>query len=166
MARFELLNDNHKELIEYFRCSDEPGVEAFLKKDAYEFQYHNCGTTQLCFNDLGEFVGYFSLFNDTVYIGRRKLDKHKWDYPKGLKYFPALKIHYLGVDDRFRKKGYGKEMLFEIFDIALDMNEYSGCAFLTLEAKEKSIGFYKHHEFDFHSKEEFQNMMFNIKKLR
>ena len=165
MAHFEILDEKHREIINDFKCSDEIEVEIFLKKDAYELQDHKCATTRLYFNDLGQFIGYFTLFNETVQIGKAKFEKYKWQRPSGLRYFPAVKIYYLGVDERFRGIGYGKDLLFEIFDLAVDLNELSGCAFITLEAKEKSIGFYTYHDFELHSREQYQNMIFNIKKL-
>ncbi|WP_367758886.1 hypothetical protein [Ammoniphilus sp. 3BR4] len=40
------------------------------------------------------------------------------------------KLHYLAVDDRYRGRDYGEFLLGEVFSIAKDVQEISGCNFM------------------------------------
>lgn len=44
-------------------------------------------------------------------LGRSKRQKAKIVSPQGGNYFPTIRLHYLGVYDRYRGKRYGEEIL-------------------------------------------------------
>jgi GNAT superfamily N-acetyltransferase len=101
--------------------------------------------TRLYFDEDQSLVGYFTLFNDMVQVGKQKSIKHWAGFlPKSeLSYFPAVRLHYLGVDKRHRKKGYGRDLMYELFYISRDITKLSGCNFITVEALNNSVPFYR-----------------------
>lgn len=104
--------------------------------------------TRLYFDDHQNLVGYFTLYNDLVQIRREQAIHHQWTLPE-VKYLPAVKIHYLGVDSRFRGKRYGEYLLLEAIKSAYEISEVSGCNFVTVEAFDNTIEFYKKYDFKF-----------------
>lgn len=140
----EFLNPSHKEIIQHFDCSDEPSVEQFLKEKALYLQSLGSAVTHLYFDEYQNLIGYFTLYNGEVVVGKEKRRKENWKLPKGRQNrFPAIYIHYLGVDRRFRKLGYGACLLVEAIINCLVVSRLSGCNFIVLEALPKSVGFYK-----------------------
>lgn len=145
---FEYLSDHHNQHIFDFECEDEIIVSNFLKEDAIKFQITKSTVTRLYFDQDEQLIGYFTLFNDLVEVLRNKREKQKWtDFVIGVNEFPAVRIHYIGVDSRYRNKGFGKYLLLEAINIAKDISINSGCNFITVEVLEKSLWFYEKYKF-------------------
>jgi GNAT superfamily N-acetyltransferase len=165
--RYEVLSPHHNEVIENFKCSDEPQVEMFLKEEALYYQEHGITITRLCFDEHHNLVGYFTLFNDLVQrIGKQKRKKLQWELPS-LDFYPAIRLHYFGVDERFRKQGIGHTMMMEVFDICSQVSENTGCLFISVEALNNSVAFYKHYGFKILGKptNTYYNMVFKLDEL-
>jgi predicted GNAT family N-acyltransferase len=122
--------------------------------------------TRLYFDEYQDLVGYFTLHNDLIQILKAQREKNKWDLANDLKFFPALKIYYLGVDIIQRKKYYGEYLLGEIFLISKEIVKFSGCNFIALEAKTKVTDFYKKYGFTVkENKVKLIDMILNINDL-
>ncbi|WP_179030674.1 hypothetical protein [Paenibacillus kribbensis] len=98
-------------------------------------------------------------------IGKEKRRRHEIEIPS-YKYYPAIKLHYLGVDSRHRKKGYGVFLLFVVLELVTKLSEDSGCLFLSVESLPSSVSFYHKYEFKHLSfNKPFTNMFFKIGEL-
>jgi GNAT superfamily N-acetyltransferase len=163
------ISDRYIEDINNFQCSDEQSVEEFLKEYALKFHENNLAKTRLYFNDEKQLVGYFTLFSDYVTVVKSKRDQHKWTLTSihGKHMFPAIRLHYLGVDSRFRKKGYGKMLVYFAIDISKQISEEVGCTFLSIEALNSSVEFYEKLEFKLLNKQNkfLTNMIFKLDEL-
>jgi len=161
-----VLSTDHIEHIQNFQCNEE-GVEEFLKEHALRLQENNMTVTRLFFNVSGELVGYFTLFNDAVpRLGKQKIEKEQWALPNS-KFFPAIRLHYIGVDKRYTKQGIGHTMLMTIFDICDEIARYSGCVFISVEALVDAVGFYQHYDFKIIGRHDndFHNMVFKLEEI-
>lgn len=131
-------------VIEQFRCTDETRVEHYLKNEAIMNENHHYTRTKLIVKD-GEVIGYFSLFNEMVEIGRKKATKNGWYIMQdSYNTFPAVRLHYLGVEDTYRNQGYGKIVLAEAMKLVLEITKHSGCMFIVVQViNNNAIGFFE-----------------------
>lgn len=162
----EVLSPEHRSKVEDFKCSSEKEVEIFLKKDAWELQDYNMAVTRLFFNENKDLVGYFTLYNDEVpRMNKEKMKKENWNLPNTEKYFPAIRLHYFGVDERYTKRGIGYTMLMAAIDICSAISKMSGCTFISVQALNSAVGFYEHYEFKNIGREKkYRNMVFKIEE--
>ncbi|UOF90762.1 GNAT family N-acetyltransferase [Fodinisporobacter ferrooxydans] len=144
---FEYLDYKHEGIIQEFICDEEPSVAIFLKEHALRLHKLQSAITRLYFDENQNLIGFFTLFNDHVSIHKGIVKKENWELPNELSQFPAIKLHYFGVDSRFQRRGYGEYLLLEVIDICQDIVRVSGCNFLTLEAFENVVEFYKTYGF-------------------
>jgi ribosomal protein S18 acetylase RimI-like enzyme len=147
MLYYEYISSDHTELIQNFFCEDAAIVEEFLKEEALKLHVLQTAITRLYFDEHQNLVGFFTLYNDHVRVIKNHREKYDWALPNGYNFFPAIKIHYLGIDHRFRKLGYGEFLLSEVMAISTKISEMTGCNFITLESLKNSKGFYDKYEF-------------------
>lgn len=163
------ISEDYLEYINDFRCSDEPSVEEFLKEYALKFHENNLAKTRLYFNEEKQLIGYFTLFTDQVTVVKSKRNQNQWNLTSvhGKQMYPAIRLHYLGVDEKYRKKGYGKALLYFSLDICKQISEEIGCVFLSIEALDSSIAFYEKFEFKVLTRQnEFlTNMIFKLDEI-
>lgn len=165
MLECRYIQEGDKELLEGFQCEDESTVRDFLVEEALKLHQLNLASTRLYFDNGGNLIGYFTLYNDMMQIGKAKRRKHKLLLPS-YKYYPAIKLHYLGVDSRYRKSGYGEYLLFEVLETVTRIAEDSGCIFLSIESLPSAVGFYQKYEFQHLSDNKpFINMFFKIGEI-
>ncbi|QWI46713.1 GNAT family N-acetyltransferase [Bacillus mycoides] len=167
LLTIEPLQESHVEVIQNFKCEDEPDVEEFLREDAMMYQLRNMAKTRLFFDGNHNLIGYFSVFNDHVCIGRTKRKKANITPPKGINHFPAIRLHYLGVDSRYRKKGYGEEILLSVLEHCYKLALITGCTLITVQALKSSMGFYQNYDFIIWKQEarKYTDMFFKIQNL-
>lgn len=145
--RVEKLHKDHG--LQGFQCYESELVK-FLHEDALEHQNKKLSVTYLWFLEgNNQLVGYITLLNDKIdLVGNLKAYFNQ----KGISFksIPALKIGKLAVDNKFLRRGIGTLMVAFASDHAKLISEkFSGCRFLTLEAKRNvdvnkdSIHFYK-----------------------
>ncbi len=137
--QIEIIKEHH--LLSFFHSSDRD-LELFLKEDALYHQKQNISITFLWFYKK-ELVSYMSLLTDriTLHGNLTSFFKNKGIYYTSL---PALKIGRLCVDDRFQRRGLGTLMVHDAISIAKKIKDnYAGCRFLTVDAKENAVLFYK-----------------------
>jgi GNAT superfamily N-acetyltransferase len=163
MLSHRYISEDDKEAIENFQCDSEPTVKEFLVEQAYKMQQLKMTSTKLFFDGDNKLIGYFTLYNDMMKIGKEKRVKHGLSDLPSVKYYPAVKLHYLGVDSRYQKIGYGKELLFSALDTVSRISEESGCIFMSVESLKSSVDFYYKYEFQHLSDNKpFTNMFFKI----
>lgn len=126
-----------------FNCTNHD-LNDFLKNDALENQEQMVSRTYVCFYE-EQLVGFYTLTTDIIEV-KHVEETHQWN---GYKYsrYPAIKLARLSVDSRFERKGIGKLLLFAAVGIALDVSNYVGCRYITVDAKQEAIKFYKKHGF-------------------
>lgn len=95
MLTFQYIEPQHADIIQGFECSDEPSVEYFLKEQALNLHQLRSAVTRLYFDENQNLVGYFTLFNDHVHVFPKQKEKHRWNLPANLEFFPAIKLHFL-----------------------------------------------------------------------
>lgn len=114
--------------------SYEKDLVEFIKEDALENQELNLSLTFLL-RYKEDIVGYITLLTDRIDlkgdIKEKFIDKEI--YYKSL---PAIKIGRLCVDDKYLRKGLGREMMKFAVKKAEEINyDKAGCRFITLDAK-------------------------------
>jgi len=168
MIEIDQISYSYVSQIENFCCADQPDVEAFLKKNAIKYHEQNLAKTHLVFKSR-ELIGYFSLFVDHVTVPKGKRNAHGWELSALLdkQMFPSIRIHYLGIDVKYRKQGLGKLLLFLAIDTCMEVNELAGCTFVTVEALEGTVDFYKRHNFEVLSraKHDVTDMIFKLEEI-
>ncbi|WP_262677073.1 GNAT family N-acetyltransferase [Paenibacillus sp. J5C2022] len=149
-----------------FECNDEPTVKKYLVEEALFNHNINLAKTKLFFDSNGNIIGFSSMYNDMMQIGRKKRRKHKLTELPSFKYYPAIKLHYMGVDSRHRNNGYGEEILISVLSSAKELSETTGCLFLTVESLKSAVDFYLKYEFQRLSNNgQYMNMFFNLNEL-
>lgn len=135
--------------VDLFDCSDQPEVEKFLKRDALRLeQCHACRTHLYYYGD--QLLGYYTLFTDYVNLVKSKRKSEGWeDVATAMEsqYFPAIRLHYFGIDQKFRGKGYGELLILFVQAMCIDLSNYVGFNFIVLEALPQSIGFFDKYGF-------------------
>jgi ribosomal protein S18 acetylase RimI-like enzyme len=98
----------------------------------------------LCFWK-GTLVGFVTLTTDT--IGYNLVEQ--CDGIDGYAYqkYPAIKIARLAVDDRYKRRGIGENLLLWAVGKAYEISNQIGCRYITVDAKRESINFYTKYEF-------------------
>ncbi|GAA0607977.1 hypothetical protein GCM10009001_26660 [Virgibacillus siamensis] len=132
-----------------FDCSDQPNVEDFLKRDALRLEECNaCRTILYYYNN--RLIGFYTLFTDYVNLVNSKRMSEGWrDVSTAMKsqHFPAIRLHYLGIDMKYRNKGLGALLLLFALDTCIYISEYVGFNFIILEALKESVGFFERQNF-------------------
>ncbi|MFH1257142.1 MAG: GNAT family N-acetyltransferase [Candidatus Diapherotrites archaeon] len=123
----------------------------FLAEDALRQQKESVNVTFLWVSrKTRELLGYITLCNDSIHLFGEKKEEMK---TIGISYkaLPALKVCRMAVSNKFAGRGLGTKMIAFAVKVVLEINEMSGCRFLTLEAKndetlpekKKPVHFYK-----------------------
>ncbi len=126
-----------------FKCS-EPDLDNFLMTDALKDQKTKLSVTRLVFWK-GRLVGYFTLVNGAIKNDLINYGDGEEEFC--YTYYPALKIARLATDAHFERQGIGRTMLQRTIAIAINLSDYVGCRFITVDAKKASIGFYTKYGF-------------------
>ncbi|MEK4008331.1 GNAT family N-acetyltransferase [Paenibacillus sp. FSL H3-0333] len=174
MLNFDFLSDKYSDDIKAFQFNDTPdeiSVGDFLKEKALNLHRCQSAITRLYFDEDQNLVGFFTLHNDQIRISPRQLEEFEkiygWKLPiEDHHSYPGIKLHYLGVDKRYRGLGYGKHLLRDVNDIASEIGELSGCNFVSVEALTTSIDFYHKRGFVWLAQnEQFANMIFKLGEI-
>ncbi|MGE7879116.1 hypothetical protein [Peribacillus muralis] len=122
--------------------------------------------TRLFFDTEKNLVGFYSLFNDTIKMNKQKRLELKIKLPDQVNVIPAIRLHYIGVDDRYRKKRYGEDLLGCVFIESAEIAKRSGCALIVLESTANAVGFHDKYQFTHIRKEKGYSLMaYNTEKL-
>lgn len=159
------IHSKYNKEISSFDCALDR-VNNFFRYDALIMHEKNMANTKLFFNEDDELVGYITLFNDTFRrINKQKLLKEKWDIDIA-DFYPAIRLHFMGVNKNYQGLGIGYTMLMEVFEICIEVSKKSGCTFLSVESFESSLEFYVNNGFrNMGKRGELYNMLFKIDEL-
>jgi GNAT superfamily N-acetyltransferase len=140
-----------------FDCGDSDLNEFLIEKSkGYSKELL---ATSFVLEDQNNTIAFFSIFNDSLRVQEKDFaSKAAWkrflkeivSHPKRhLEYFPAIKIGRLAVTNQIQKSGIGKQIVNFIIDFAITQNKTCACKFITVDAYDKSLGFYKKIGFKF-----------------
>src|SRR5690625_3899026 len=96
------LTIDHINHMNHFHCIDRDGdnhVQIFLQEQALDLMERNLVRTRLFFDESQNLIGFYSLFNDTIKINKYKRKQLNIHLPQNVKEIPAIRLHYIGVDE-------------------------------------------------------------------
>ncbi|TPG41743.1 GNAT family N-acetyltransferase [Flavobacterium pectinovorum] len=165
--------------IKPFECGDID-LNSFLNDKAISYKKDLLATTYLLENE-NKTIAYLSIYNDALAVQENHFASKnafkRWikeiiSHPKRhLRQFPAIKIGRLAVCEITKKerKGIGKALVNFVIDLALEQNSKCACQLLTVDAYEKSLGFYETLGFKFLSEndigEDTRQMYYDLRPL-
>jgi ribosomal protein S18 acetylase RimI-like enzyme len=132
-------NDN----IISFKCGDAD-LDEYIKESACYDRINKLSVTWLVHMD-DLIVGFFTLANASINASLINREDGETDYP--YQSYPALKIARLATRVDYQNRGIGRAMLVETLAIAEEITYYSGCRFIVVDSKKRSIGFYRKYGF-------------------
>ena len=141
------------ETIKSFDCGDAD-LNDFIINEAHHYRKALLAVTYI-FEDkeTGNVIGYFSLANDRVSLTDfnnktefNRFRRTRFVNEKRIKSYPAVKICRLGIDNSLRGKGIGS-MLLDFIKYFFIENNKTGCRFLTVDAYNNAIDFYRNNNF-------------------
>ncbi|MFT8321102.1 MAG: GNAT family N-acetyltransferase [Bacillus sp. (in: firmicutes)] len=109
----------------------------------------NLVRTRLFFDQEKNLIGFYSLFNDTIKMNKQKRQQMNISLPDRVKEIPAVRLHYLGVDIRFRKKHYGAYIMSSVLYHCALVSKISGCPLITVESTKTACSFYQKFDFEY-----------------
>jgi GNAT superfamily N-acetyltransferase len=146
----------------------------FLLTDSIKFAEELLAVTYLL-EDENRIVAFFSVSNDRISVedvdnpNRWKKLRKKLPSGKLFKSYPAVKIGRLAVCKQDKNKGIGTALL-DYIKLWFIENNKTGCRFITVDAYNKSLGFYQKNGFIFMtSKDEGKDtrlMYFDLSSLQ
>lgn len=150
LRQLQLTKDTN---IKQFKCADSD-LNDFLYEDAKHFQTELMAVTYLLeYPEQDKTVAYFSLLADKITFNPD--DKGVWNKlnrnipnSKRRKSYPAVKIGRLAVSEEFAHCGLGTFLLDNI-KYAFANVKRLGCRFITVDALNSAVGFYKRNGFLF-----------------
>jgi GNAT superfamily N-acetyltransferase len=168
--QYQLSSDKE---IKPFKCSDED-LNGFLFEDAKKYQSELMAVTYLIEDSVcNKTVAYYSLLADKISFNSE--EKTKWNKlnrnipnNKRRKSYPALKIGRLAVNSEYAGNGIGS-MIIQNIKYAFTSVKRLGCRFLTVDALQSAIPFYKKCGFEFFTEndcdDETRLMFFDLKNF-
>lgn len=136
-------------------------LKTFLRNQAKEFQIAMIAQTYVCIllengQDKGKVIAYLTLTCSELDL-RNGYEVKDCAYANKYDHLPAVKIARLAVDNRYRGRGLGSELVNLALDIALnDIYPTVGCRFLITDAKKSAVDFYQKERFTLLDTEENQ----------
>jgi len=124
-----------------FDCSknDIMGLNEFIHSEAMQFQKENLGVTYLFLYN-GQIVGFTTIAMSQIEM---KLTPLILPFPVTMKYYPALKIGRLAVDNNYRDRDIGTNLCLWCLHSAKELSERIGCRFIVVLTKGRQVDFYK-----------------------
>ena len=170
LRQFQLRTESD---IKPFKCKDSD-LNEFLFDDAKFFQEELMAVTYLLESmELNKTVAYYSLLADKIIFNPE--DKTVWNKlnrnipnNKRRRSYPAVKIGRLAVNEEFEGEGIGTFILDSIKYAFVNVKRL-GCRFITVDALNKAVNFYKKNGFLFFTEqdkdEETRLMFFDLKNF-
>ncbi len=128
-----------------FDC-DDSDLNSFLHHDALTDQDNCINVTRLVYFE-DKLAGYYSVLNASI---KSELlvpgDYDGNEYPS----YPALKIGRMGVCKEYQKMGLGTVMLIRSISLAKKLSLYTGCRFVTVDAKTRGSSYRFYSGYGFH----------------
>jgi len=125
---------------EPFSCGDDD-LDDFFHHSTDNYRKQQLGNTWCYFLDENPkvIVCAFTLSNSSMDVrhlpgSRKKKVITNIPREKHLSSYPAILVGRLGINQNFKKRGIGSELLKSICTIATEDNKWSSCRFLTVDA--------------------------------
>lgn len=140
-----------------FDCGN-PDLNDFFINDSQNYSKELLGKSYCFFLDSNpeEVVCAFTISNDSIKVNflpnsrKKKVSKHI-PRQKQFRSYPAVLIGRLGVNEKYKGKGVGRDLLDFIKAWFIDSNNKTGCRFLAVDAynQDGPITFYSKNGFEF-----------------
>ena len=123
---------------------EDVGLRIFIRRDARKSAAANLTQTYVAkFDGEKKIVGYISIICAEIKLEKSYQIEDK-DGAERYDYQPAVRISRLAVEDGQRGRRIGQQLVEATIGIVLlSIVPTVGCRFLILDAKQKSVGFYK-----------------------
>lgn len=124
-------------------AGDQP-LQKFLRRDAFKSGAANLTTTYVIKRpDTPHVLAYASIMCAEIKLeGAYPIDDKRG--AERYSYQPAVRIARLAVCEGCEGQGWGRELVTTVIGIiSLSIQPYAGCRFLIVDAKRKSIAFYR-----------------------
>ena len=153
----QLIKINEDTSIKPFDCGDLD-LNDFLLSKAKDYSKELLAVTYIL-EDNEKTIAFFSIFNDSLRVQEAEFASKTsfkrflsglTPHPKRhLRYFPALKIGRLAVNNNIQKSGIGKSIISFIIDLAIRQNDHCACKLITVDAYDQSLRFYEKMNFEY-----------------
>jgi len=136
------INEVSEKALNSFFCGNSE-LDRFLSKYALRNDQNGYGKT-FVLEDNKKLIGFFTLCSSSIKFEEfPTTNGHLLPrYP-----IPCIRIARLAVEERFQRKGYGKELLKQAFLKIIDVSTTVGVRLIVVDAKETSKKFYEKYGF-------------------
>ena len=173
-CKFSILNESVLDSCQPFSCGHED-LNDFFKNDSHNYSKELLGKSY-CFR-LDEnpaiIVCAFTIANDSIKANllpnarKRKLIK-RIPQQKHFKSYPAVLIGRLGVNENFKNRGIGSELMNFIKSWFIEQNNKTGCRFIVVDSYNEVLPkkYYESNSFEylFHTEEQEKQYTGQISK--
>ncbi len=163
LAEFCCMPENRGDLTED-DLSEYADLNEFFREDAFNYQKQLLAKTYLILEEKSQnLIGAYSVANDKI----ERTNKINRAIPneKRMPYYPAVKLARFAFQLNAQRKGYGKVVLDYIALSFSNLDNKTGCRFITLDAIATAKPFYAKHEFKEILKYSSNNKSFMVKDL-
>ncbi len=140
-------------ILKPFDCSNSD-LNGFFHDDALDYLRQLLAVTYVLESE-NDTVAYFSVLNDRIINQDSETNKRisnklqrKIPYDKHWPSYPAVKIGRLAIHKNYQTQGIGTQLIDFVKAFFINKNK-TGCRFITVEAYQKSLGFYGKNGFGF-----------------
>jgi len=144
MLNYNLVQLSSKTKVSDFDCGNQD-LNEFIQEDALKNQNIWLSVTMTLEGDDGSLLGFYTITPDTLHKGRIDITDKIAEYP--YQKYPAIKLARLAVDKRYQGKGIGDRLMKEFFMHAWKFAMQGGGRFITVDAKNTAVSFYKLYDF-------------------
>ena len=142
---FQPLSKELTDSIQNFDCG-HPDLNDFFANDSFDYSSELIGKTY-CFtldSNPKEIVCAFTVANDSIKVNtlpnsRRKKVLKEIPRQKRMRSYPAVLIGRLGVSEKYKQKGIGKELMDFVKSWFIDSNNKTGCRFIVVDSYNEEI---------------------------
>lgn len=152
-SKFSFVRLESDHVFKPFDCGD-CDLNDFFTNDSKDFYNHLLAVTYIIESE-DETVGFFSLLNDKISVTDlnsnrkwKRLFRDRFPNNKRFKSYPAVKIGRFAVSNNYQNQGIGKNILDFLKHLFISNNR-TGCRYITVDAYDKSLPFYKKNYFNF-----------------
>lgn len=139
------IQEASKSFLKHFDCGEDL-LNIYLKQYALKNDINGIAKTFLCVDDdKTSLIGFFSLSTANI-----QFEEYSKQYIDNVPHYPipCVRIARLAVDKKYQNQGVGKYLLKECFLRILLISKTIGVYLIIVDAKESSMGFYEHYNFN------------------
>lgn len=135
----------YEDAVRPFTCGDSD-LDDFFRNDTLHYSQQKLATSYVV-EDNTEVLAYFAIANDRISVEDFQQSssfnrfRKRFVNSKRLRGYPAVKLCRLAVNDRFKRNGFGTEII-DLLKGTFYKIQRSACRFLIVDAYQKSLKFY------------------------